>query len=114
MPGEDVKHRIFNYLVVHAMHFVADGQSYEAIVGDLLAFYGNSQLPPIQADSLSLLQKRLFDCLDSADIRSSPQMCSLRGSQWKCQKRGYGPHLGIQKIRLISLARSGTCERCPL
>ena len=103
MPGEDVRHRTFNYLAVHAMHFIADGQSYEAIVGDLLAFYGNVQLPPIQADSLSLLQKRLFDCLDAADFRSSPQMCSLRGSQWKCHKRGYSHILGFRKSVLSAL-----------
>ena len=106
MPGDDLRHRVFNYLAVHAMHIIADGQSYEAIVGDLLALYSadsNSRAPPILANSLAVLQKRLFDALDATDPRTSPQLCSLRGSQWRCSSRGYSHTLGIEKSVLSSL-----------
>eukprot|EP00438_Fugacium_kawagutii_P023672 Skav229464 [mRNA] locus=scaffold2591:20035:22176:- [translate_table: standard] len=103
MPGEGRPH-IFNYLTVHAMHIIADGQSYEAIVGDLLSLYSDGlKTPPIVSNSLEILQTRLFDALDAVDPQKAPQMCSLRGSQWKCQKTGYGHILGFKKSVLSSL-----------
>ena len=48
MPGEELRHRVFNYLVVHAMHIIADGQSYEAIVGDFLSLYSDTKVKYFQ------------------------------------------------------------------
>ena len=47
--------------------------------------------PPVAHNSLALLQRRLFDALDAADPKAAPQLTSLRGSQWRCQKRGPAP-----------------------
>ena len=114
MPGEELRHRVFNYLVVHAMHIIADGQSYEAIVGDLLSFYSDStKAAPILCNSLAVLQKRLFDALDASDPRQSPQLCSLRGSQWKCSKTGYGHILGFRKSVLSSLRLAASKHAVP-
>lgn len=103
MPGEELRHRVFNYLVVHAMHIIADGQSYEAIVGDLLSLYSDTKVPPILSNGLAILQTRLFDALDASDPGKHPQLCSLRGSQWRCTKTGYGHILGFRKSVLSSL-----------
>ncbi|CAK9006648.1 unnamed protein product [Durusdinium trenchii] len=113
MPSAEVKDQIFNYLVVHAMHIIADGQSYEAIVGDLLAIYSGSRPAPPAVNSLELLQRRLFDSLDAVEPRNSPQMCSLRGSQWKCTKRGYGHILGFTKAVLVALRQAALRHAVP-
>ncbi|CAJ1417292.1 unnamed protein product [Effrenium voratum] len=107
MPGSHVN-SVFSYLVVHAMHTIADGGSFEAVVGDLLALYTAFEdprmaPPPVAHNSLALLQRRLFDALDAADPKAAPQLTSLRGSQWRCQKRGYGHLLGFRQSVLGAL-----------
>lgn len=113
MPGEELRHRVFNYLVVHAMHIIADGQSYEAIVGDLLSLYSDMKVPPILSNGLSILQTRLFDALDASEVGKNPQLCSLRGSQWRCTKTGYGHILGFRKSVLSSLRRVASRHSVP-
>lgn len=106
---------VFSYLVVHAMHSVADGQSYEAIVGDLLAFYGsmtqeedphniagNAALPPL-ANGLAELQRRLFGALSGTEPVVFPQRCSLRGGMFRFRGRGYGHRVFLQGAAGIAL-----------
>ena len=45
----------------------------------------------------------MFDALDASDPGKNPQLCSLRGSQWRCTKTGYGHILGFKKSVLSSL-----------
>ncbi|CAE8651959.1 unnamed protein product [Polarella glacialis] len=111
---------VFSFLVVHAMHNIADGLSYEAIVGDLLALYASSDprggspaLPPLTVNSLDLLQQRFFSAINAADPIASPQLTSLRGSQWKCQKRGYGHLIGLQRNTVAALRWAAAAYSCP-
>eukprot|EP00927_Polykrikos_kofoidii_P000683 TRINITY_DN10250_c0_g1_i6.p1 TRINITY_DN10250_c0_g1~~TRINITY_DN10250_c0_g1_i6.p1 ORF type:complete len:1616 (+),score=268.28 TRINITY_DN10250_c0_g1_i6:71-4849(+) len=113
MPGAPGILTTLSYVAVHAMHSIADGQSYEAIVGDLLALYASlspatlageggqivaAEPPPAILDvgGLAELQRRLDANLDVVDPRALPQQCSLRGGAWRHRGRGYGHCLELQ------------------
>lgn len=90
MPGASCIKTPFSYLAVHAMHTIADGYSYEAIVGDLLSFYVEEHsVPPLTVNALGELQRRLNSGLRAEDPRAFPQQCSMRGNMWRYPGRLY-------------------------
>jgi len=116
MPGAPGTQSMVSFMVVHALHSIADGQSYEPIVGDITAVYGalrkaggstNSTLsvpvPAVRDNGLEELQRRLMACLGAVDFAASPHQCSLRGGMWRFRKRGYGHMIGLQRGAISAL-----------
>eukprot|EP00747_Dinoflagellata_sp_TGD_P062488 gnl/TRDRNA2_/TRDRNA2_153035_c0_seq1.p1 gnl/TRDRNA2_/TRDRNA2_153035_c0~~gnl/TRDRNA2_/TRDRNA2_153035_c0_seq1.p1 ORF type:complete len:381 (-),score=57.60 gnl/TRDRNA2_/TRDRNA2_153035_c0_seq1:27-1082(-) len=120
MPGAPDTVTRLNFLVVHAMHTVADGQSYEPIVGDLLALYSSLRpgaceaLQPLAVNGLDELQRRLHGVLNGADPDAFPQQCSLRGGTWRSQQWGYGHDLVLRRGALRALEHASRHYGAPL
>lgn len=85
----DASKTTVNFLCIHALHSIADGQSYEPIVGDLLSLYSGTQLLPA-SNGLAELQRRLFSTLNADSFDAAPQQSSLRGNITSCKFRGKG------------------------
>eukprot|EP00927_Polykrikos_kofoidii_P040291 TRINITY_DN34477_c0_g1_i1.p1 TRINITY_DN34477_c0_g1~~TRINITY_DN34477_c0_g1_i1.p1 ORF type:complete len:1135 (-),score=192.44 TRINITY_DN34477_c0_g1_i1:168-3473(-) len=106
MPSQDGALSVFNYLAVSVKHSLADGHSFEAVVGDLLTLYastgeGGAVPPPpppmVSTDSLDALQRRLKSTLYAVDPLVEPQQVSLRGNLWNYRGRGYGHSICLQR-----------------
>lgn len=106
MPGEGEESEM-SFLAVHAMHSLVDGQSYEPIVGDLLALYDASVKLPAAGSGLAALQRRLHHSLDIVSPAAIPQMSSLRGTLFSSQGKGYGHLLGIRRGAVQALKLTG-------
>lgn len=136
MPGAPGSASTLNFLCVHALHSIADGQSYEPIVGDLLSLYAalgsksgispakgfggddlHAQLAlPILGNGLAELEKRLHSSLNAMSSAASPQQCSLRGNLSDCRFRGkgYGHLVGLQRGAVFALKRAAMQFGAPL
>jgi len=114
MPGGPSTPSTFSFLVVHAMHSLADGQSYEAIVGDLLNLYATpgGKLPCLPSAHAEL-QRRLYAALGASDPLAFPQQCSLRGSMWRCRCRGYSHAVDVEGVAAAALRRAALVYSAP-
>lgn len=126
MPGAPGATSVFSFLCVSAMHHIADGMSYEATVGDLLAFYAwlapvntnglphPSPPPPLLSNSLAELERRLFDTLATLDYEASPQQISMRGNLWRFRSKGYGHLVNLQRGAIRALGQISRTYGAPL
>eukprot|EP00746_Dinoflagellata_sp_MGD_P151200 gnl/MRDRNA2_/MRDRNA2_82856_c0_seq1.p1 gnl/MRDRNA2_/MRDRNA2_82856_c0~~gnl/MRDRNA2_/MRDRNA2_82856_c0_seq1.p1 ORF type:complete len:905 (+),score=154.03 gnl/MRDRNA2_/MRDRNA2_82856_c0_seq1:84-2717(+) len=79
-----------DFLCIHALHSIADGQSYEPIVGDLLSLYSGMHTLLPASNGLAELQRRLHATLNATPFAAAPQQSSMRGNISFCKFRGKG------------------------